>query len=114
MWSHHGTEMYSPSELPAMSREDREIQIVEPERVTRPSSGDEIDDGEEHREAERDPDVARPQCLAFEARIGRVDQRVDGERDDRDAQPDVEKDAGIAQRRQNGVRLKARDIDDAA
>jgi hypothetical protein len=39
--------------------------------------GDEIDDGEERREAERDPDVAQTECLSLEAGIGRVDQRVD-------------------------------------
>jgi len=100
MWSHQGTEMYSPSELPRhVEREDREIEIVEPKWVTRPASGDKVDDGEENREAERDPDVARPQRFAFEARICRVDERVDGERDDRDPQPDVEQDAGVAQRR---------------
>ena len=97
-----------------IQREDRQIQVVEPERIARPSPGDEIDDGEEHGEDERDPDVARPERFALETRIGRVDQRIDGEHDDRDAQSDVEQDAGIAQRRQDGVRLEARDVDQPA
>lgn len=50
--------------------------------------------GKEHREAEADPDVARSQRFALEARVRRVDQRVGGEGDDRDVQSDVEQAAG--------------------
>jgi len=47
---------------------------------------DGLQEREEHRQPEEYPDVPRPERLAREALVAGVDERVDRERDDEEAQ----------------------------